>query len=372
MTRTMRTSVDTRRADMTGPMIGATDPDHDQASSPGVEPGGCMSQQPSPPDAVWALATAGYAARCLHVVSDLGVADRIGDHPVTISELATSCGADPDALDRVLRLLAAHGIFAGQHGSYSHTPSSRLLRSDDQMSMRPFAQLMGLPLSWGSLGEFKHSVQTGKPAVEILEPKGVWAYLQDRPDEAQIFARAMTAKASVDVDAVIAAYDFTRFGRIADIGGGRGHLLRAILESAPGAEGILFDLPMLIDTLNADDQPRLTLQAGDFFVDALPNAESYILMDVLHDWADEPCVAILHAIRRAAPDSATVLVVEDLIPEGPTDPTASTLDIIMLTMTGGRERTVDQLSNLFDTAGFGLVRVIDTRSSVHIVEARPA
>jgi hypothetical protein len=331
-----------------------------------------MSQQQPPPDAVWALSTAGFAARCLHVVADLGVADRIGDQPVTITELASSCGADPDALDRVLRLLASQGIFARRQGSYSHTPSSRLLRSDDPMTMRPFVQMMGLPLCWGSLSEFKHSVQTGKPAVEILDPGGIWAYLQDRPDEAQIFGRAMTAKASVDVGAVIAAYDFTRFGRIADIGGGRGHLLRAILEAAPGVEGILFDLPMVIDTLNAGDQPRLTLQAGDFFVDPLPSAESYILMEVLHDWADEQCVAILNAIRRAAPDSATVLVVEDLIPEEHADPGASTLDIIMLTLTGGRERTVDQLSTLFDAAGFGLVKVVDTRSSMHIVEARAA
>ena len=188
----------------------------------------------------------------------------------------------------------------------------------------------------------------------------------------QIFGRAMTAKASADVGAVIAAYDFTRFGRIADIGGGRGHLLRAILEAAPGAEGILFDLPMVIDTLTAGDQPRLTVQAGDFFVDALPSAESYILMEVLHDWADEQCVAILSAIRRAAPDSATVLVLEDLMPEDRADPGASTADIVMLTMTGGRERTVDQLSNLFDAAGFGFVRVTGTRSSIRIVEAKPA
>ena len=130
-------------------------------------------------------------------------------------------------------------------------------------------------------------VLTGKPAVEVLEPKGAFAYLQDRPDEAEIFARAMTAKAILDVNAVIAAYDFARWGQIADIGGGRGHLLRAIIEAAPGAEGILFDLPMVIDTLDADDQPRLTLQAGDFFVDALPSADAYILMEVLHDWPDK-------------------------------------------------------------------------------------
>ncbi len=289
-----------------------------------------------------------------------------------ISELAASCGADRDALDRVLRLLASHGIFERGPDGYGHTPSSWLLRSDHPMTMRPFARMMGLPFVWGSLTELKHAVHTGKPAVEVLEAKGLWAYLQDRADEAEIFGRAMTAKASVDVGAVIAAYDFTSFGRIADIGGGRGHLLRAVLETTPHADGILFDLPSVIHAVSADDQPRLTLQAGDFFVDALPSADAYILMEVLHDWPDEQCVAILSAIRRAAPPNATLLVVEDLIPEGQADVGASTLDIIMLTLTGGRERTVDQLSDLFDRAGFDLTRVVDTPSSMHIVEARLA
>jgi hypothetical protein len=331
-----------------------------------------MPQQQAPPDAIWALATAGFAARCLHVVSDLGVADRIGDQPVTIGELASSCGADSDALDRVLRLLAAHGIFEGRHGSYSHTPASRLLRSDDPTTMRPFAQMMGLPLVWGSLTEFKHSVQTGRPAVEVLEPRGAWAYLQDRHEEAEIFGRAMTAKASADVGAVVAAYDFSRFGRIADIGGGRGHLLRAILKAVPGAQGILFDLPMMIDTLDTSDQPRLTVQAGDFFIDALPSADAYILMEVLHDWADEQCIAILNAIRRAAPGSASVLVAEDLMPEEHAHPAAAALDIVMLTIAGGRERTVEQLGGLFEAAGFRIAGVTGTRSSMHIVEAKPA
>ena len=215
-------------------------------------------------------------------------------------------------------------------------------------------------------------VLTGKPAVEVLEHKGAFAYPQDRPDEAEIFARAMTAKAILDVNAVIAAYDFAHWGQIADIGGGRGHLLRAILEAAPGAERLLFDVPMVIDTLDADDQPRLTLQAGDFFVDALPSADAYILMEVLHDWPDKQCGAILSAIRHAAPDNnATVLVVEDLMPEEQSDPRASTLDVIMLTMNGGCERTADQLRNLFEGAGFDLARVIDTSTSMHIVEARP-
>jgi C-methyltransferase len=138
------------------------------------------------------------------------------------------------------------------------------------------------------------------------------------------------------------AHNSHHSGQIADIGSGRGHLLRAIIEAAPGAEGILFDLPMVIDTLDAEDQPRLTLQVGDFFVDALPSADAYILMEVLHDWPDKQCGTILSAIPDASPDIATVLVVEDLMPEGQSGPSVSTLDVIMLTMTGGRERTVAQ------------------------------
>jgi hypothetical protein len=300
------------------------------------------------------LSTAGFAARCLHVVSELGVADRIGDEPVPVEELAASCGVDSRALDRVLRLLTTQGVFDRQDGGYGHAPSSLLLRDGHPMSMRAFGQMMGPPLIWGSLQELRHAVETGKPAMEKLEPKGAWAYLQDRPDEADIFARAMTAKAG------------------ADIAGARGHLLRAVLAAAPAAEGVLFDLPIVIDSLTLDDEPRLSTQAGDFFVDALPAADAYLLLDVLHDWPDEQCVAILTAIRRAATEDSMVLIIEDVIPEGRADPRASTLDIIMLTVTGGREGTARELGALLTTAGFHLDAVLDTPSSRRIVQARPS
>ena len=328
--------------------------------------------QPEPHELVWALSTAGFAARCLHVVSELGVADRIGDHPVPATELAALCGVDCQALDRVLRLLTTQGVFDLQDSGYGHTPSSRLLRAEHPMSMRAFAQMMGLPFVWGSLQELRHAVETGRPGLEKLEPRGAWAYLQDRPEEAAIFGRAMTAKAGADIAAILASYDFTPFKRIADIGGGRGHLVRAVLDAAPAAEGVLFDLPSVIDALSADDEPRLSAQAGDFFVDALPPADAYLLLDVLHDWADEPCVAILTAIRRAAGDDSVVLIIEDVIPEGQADPRVSTLDVVMLTVTGGRERTARELGALLAAAGFRLDTVLDTPSSRRIVQARLA
>ena len=324
-----------------------------------------------PHEIVWTLVNVCVAARCIHVIAELGVADHIEDQPVSVGELASSCEVNADALDRVLRLLTAHGVFDREDGRYRHTPASRLLRSDQPMTMRPFARMMGLPFGWGSLTELAHSIRTGLPAIEILEPKGLWAYLQNHPDEAEIFGRAMTAKAGAEVAAVLAGYDFRPFGTIADIGGGRGHLLRAVLDTAPTAEGILFDLPEVINTVGDVDQQRLTVVAGDFFVDALPVADAYVLMEVLHDWADQECIAILNAIRRAAPADSTLLIIEGVIPEERTDPRALTLDIIMLTVTGGRERTAAQFSALLDRAGFHLNRVIDTASPMRIVEARP-
>ncbi len=266
-------------------------------------------------------------------------------------------------------MLAAHGIFVRGADGYRHTPASRLLRSDHPMSMRPFVRMAGMPLMWGSLNGLAGAVRTGRPVVETLEPDGLWAYLRDRPGEAAVFARAMSAKASGEIAAVLAAYDFTGFATIADIGGGRGHLLRAVLDAAPAATGVLFDLPEVINNLDVS-HPRMTATAGSFFVDALPEADAYILMDVLHDWPDAQCVAILQAIRRAAHVDSTLLVLEGIVAEQAADPGSATLDVVMLALTGGRERAAAELDALLEAGGFKLDKVIDTASPMRIAQAR--
>jgi hypothetical protein len=146
--------------------------------------------------------------------------------------------------------------------------------------------------------------------------------------------------------------------------------LRAVLDVAPDTEGILFDLPEVIDSLDVE-HPRMRVAAGNFFTDALPAAHAYVLMEVLHDWPDQECVAILSAIRRAAHEKSTLLIIEGVLPEEHNDPRAATLDLIMLTVTGGRERTASQLSALLERAGFRLDRVTETASPMRIVEATP-
>ena len=324
---------------------------------------------PTQPDAViWTLTHAVVASRCLHVIAALGVADEVGEDAAPAAELASRCGADADALERMLRLLAAHGVFECDGPGFRHTPASRLLCSDHPKSMRALASMMGLPIFAATFDRLEHSLRTGSPAVEAVEPNGFWAYLQRHPDEARKFDRAMTAKATSDIAAVLDAYDFGRFGTIADIGGGRGQLLRAILEAAPAARGVLVDRPQVIEALDVHHD-RLTPQAGDFLVGPLPAADAYVLMDVIHDWPDADCVAILRAIRAAAGAGAKVLIVESVLAENGGDPLGQALDIVMLVMVGGRERTARRLSELLTGCGFGEPTVIPTKGRVRIVEA---
>lgn len=325
-----------------------------------------MAQQPH--ETIWGLATATVASRTLHVVAELGVADHVDDAAVEVKDLAAACGADPAALDRALLLLAAHGVFERTEQGWVHTDASRLLRDDHPRSMRAFPRMMGMPSFTESFARLDHAVRTGSPSFDLVDPEGVFAHLRAHPDEAAIFDASMTAKAAGDIGAVLAAYDFGRFATTADIGGGRGHLLRAVLEAAPDSTGILFDLPPVIDAVDAGE-PRLALHAGDFFVDALPAADAYVLMEVIHDWGDAQAAAILSAVRQAAAPGATLLVIEAVADDERLDPVVQTLDMIMLSITGGRERTAGQLGQLLGSAGFRPTTVVETQSPLRIVEA---
>lgn len=315
----------------------------------------------------------GYALpRCLHVVADLGVADALGETPRTAAELAAAVGAHPDALGRVLRLLAAHKVFAVQGDTFGHSPASRLLREDHPQSMRAFARMFGLPLNWAIYGALASAVRTGLPAVTAVHPDGFWAYLAQHPEEGRVFNAAMADKARGTVAAILAAYDFSGFGLVGDIGGGGGHLLRAVLDAAPAARGILFDLPQVVAEVAALASDRLSLQAGDFFRDALPRCDAYLLMEIIHDWGDAEAIAILRAVRAAAPPDATVLLIETLIPDAPGPDWSKMLDIHMLALLGGRQRTSREYEALLAQTGFRFRRAIDTGAGIAILEASTA
>jgi hypothetical protein len=321
---------------------------------------------PAPIQLVRDLVNSHALARCLHVVAELGVADALQEEPAAASELASRTGANADALNRVLRLLAAHGVFAHGPDGYSHTDASRLLRSDHPQSLRSFGRMMGMPVVWNGFTELGAVARSGVPALDWA---GLVAYFASHPEEAALFNEAMVGKSGAIIPAVVDAYDFTPFATIADIGGGRGHLLRAILQRSPATSGILFDLPHVIAEVTNARADRLRLAAGDFFVDPLPAADAYLLMEVVHDWADDRAVEILAAVRRAAPAHARVLVIESLVTDAPGPHFSKTLDVIMLAITGGRERTAQEYDALFSAAGFRVERIIPTRSQHSLVEA---
>ena len=316
------------------------------------------------------LATGYWASRCLHVVTELGVADHIGDGAESPEALATAVGAHPQALARVLRALAAHGLFEQVAEGFRHTPASRLLRTDHPQSLRSFVRMMGMPVHWEAYGKLEHSIRTGESAMTRIAPGGTFQYFANHPEEAHLFDEAMTAKSHEQIANVLDTYDFSGFERIADIGGGRGHLLRAVLAANPGVTGVLFDLPHVIDALAASPRSdRLTLRGGSFFTDTLPECDAYLLMSVIHDWGDAEATAILSAVRRAAPPHAKVLVLEMLMPDAPGPHPAKSLDVEMLVMTtGGRERTRAEYERLLESAQMRLARVIPTATPTVILE----
>lgn len=327
----------------------------------------------SNPFAILQEMSGGYCLpRCLHVVADLGVADALDDGSRTAAQLAAAVGADADALGRVLRLLSAHGVFTSTGSGFAHSPASRLLRADHPQSMRPLVRMFGLRSNWYTFGALDHSVRTGKPAADQVLPDGFWGYLAQHPEVGAIFGDAMNAKAQAHVPLIVAAYDWTQFACIGDIGGGHGHLLRAVLESAPKARGVLFDLPQVVAQAAGVASARLTVQPGDFFKDTLPACDGYLLMEVIHDWGDAESVAILKAIHDTAPPGARLLVIEQIVPDDPGPHWTKMLDIHMLAFFAARQRTRQEYETLLRRGGFALDRVIDTPAGISILEARAA
>jgi hypothetical protein len=306
-----------------------------------------------------------YLSRCLQVVAEAGVADFLDDEPATASSLASPTGLDAKALARVLNFLTAHGIFARRDCKFVHTPASRLLRTDDPRSMRSFVRLFGLPMMWTAAQNLDKVVKTG-----ASNPDEIWSYLAQNPPAAKVFNQAMTEKARSQVPQIVASYDFSSFRSIADIGGGYGHLIRAILAVSPASHGILFDLPRVVDGVSDGQPDRLSFRGGDFFQDELPRCDAYVLMEVIHDWPDEEALAILRAVRRSATDGARLLLIEALMPSEPGPNWTKTLDIAMLNLFGGgRQRAEDEYCSLLRDAGFRLERTINVHDDCAILDA---
>jgi hypothetical protein len=237
--------------------------------------------------------------------------------------------------------------------------------------MRPLARMMGLKVHWDAYRELGVALRDGTSAIAVVTPNGLFPYLQAHPEEARIFHDAMAAKSMAQVPPVAQAYDYSGFETIGDIGGGLGHLIAGVLERAPRARGVLFDLPEVIEQARQHPHPRVTYTGGNFFRDLIPACDAYLMMSVLHDWSDDEVVAILGNLLRHAPRTAKLLIIEGIVRPEASGNFVKDLDIEMLVMTTGRERTADEWRAVLERAGFGLSRIIPAMRWASIMEAQP-
>jgi hypothetical protein len=338
--------------------------------SPGSEPG-------ERPSATLARLINGFqVSQAIHVAATLGLADALAHGPATSSELAATTGADPRSLYRLMRALASVGLFREDDHGFALTSVGQCLRSDAPESLAGWASFVGRPENWQAWGHLQHSVRTGENAFRSIHGMDVWEYRSQRPDESAIFDRAMESLTSRVQGGLIAAYDFGRFETVADVGGGNGSLLAAVLTAYPAMRGVLFDHAHVVAKAgpvlaNAGVADRCEVVAGDFF-DEVPPADAYLLKSILHDWEDAEATAILRSCLRAARPEGVVLVVERLIGPPNEGPDAKLSDLNMLVAPGGRERTLDEFGALFAGAGFELVRATAMESGFNVIEAVPS
>lgn len=328
-----------------------------------------------PRDELRSLVTGYRISAALSVAAELAISDELAAGPRTVTDLAAAVSADPDALHRLLRALAAVGVYAVQpDGSFANTPLGEGLRSDLRGSLRPLARTLGDPATWSAWGHLRHSVRTGQPAFEALHGQDVWAYREAHSDANAVFNDNMTALSSLVADAVAAAYDFTDIASVVDVGGGQGILLDAVMARYEHLAGTVFDLPHVVADAppagaSASVRPRWSTATGSFF-DAVPEADAYLLKSVLHDWPDDRCVDILRTCNRTLRPGGVVLVVELVLDRPGREAFVAFSDLNMLALPGGRERTEQEYAALFGAAGLHLTRLIDTGAPVAILEAR--
>jgi len=311
----------------------------------------------------------------LYVAARLGLADLLAGGPRSSAELARSLGAYAPSLHRVLRGLVALGVCSEQpDGRFGLTELGEWLRADAPDSLRGLAIVCGEEYA-GAWGGLLHSVMAGETAFNHVFGMSQWEHRKQHPELNEHFNAVLRQGGVRATAALLAAYDFSPFRTIADVGGGHGAFLAAVLKAHPAATGILFDQPHVVAAAvrhleTAGLAERCQVVAGSFFDRAPDGADAHILKSIIHDWDDEDCLVILRNCRRALKDSGKLLLIERIMPELPDHDLDLILeDVHMLALTGGRQRTEAEHRELLAAAGFTLTRIVPTRSRFSIVES---
>jgi hypothetical protein len=332
-----------------------------------------ISDKVPPPLALLQLAMGYWVSQAIYVAAKLGIADSLKDGPKSCADLARATGAHPDSLDRLLRALASVGVFAPEKDNrFGLTPIGECLQSKTVGSMRAMVLTLGQEhyQAWAHL---LHSIRTGEPAFDHVFKMGLFQYLAQNPASGQIFDEAMAGVTALVSFAIVAAYDFSAISTVVDVGGGHGELIKTILMVNRNVKAILFDSPPAIEEanrrINGDGlAKRYEVTAGDFFQSVPRGGDAYVLKNILHDWNDADCITILKNCHSAMAEHGKVLLVET-VKTANGEPFDSLLDLNMLVISRGRERSEAEYRALLDAAGLKLTKVIPTMSPLSVIEA---
>jgi hypothetical protein len=333
-----------------------------------------MTPQVPPPIAMLQMMSGFWISRCIYIAAKLGIADLVKDEPKSAAELAGTVGAHTSSLFRVLRALASVGILTqDDNDRFGSTPLSETLRADLPGSLRAFAMTELGEEHYPAWGELLYSVRTGGIAFDHAFGMDVWKFFAQHPDNARIFNDAMSGMTAQANEAIHARYNFAGINTLVDIGGGHGGLITSILRRNTQMRGILFDAPQVIEGAKAsiaasEVADRCEVIGGDFFASVPVGGDAHILKWIIHDWDDEKSVAILKNSHRALAENGKLILVEAVVPPGSELHFSKFMDLNMLVMTGGHERTETEFRRLYEASGFRLTGIVPTDSPFSVIE----
>jgi hypothetical protein len=333
---------------------------------------------PAPHEQLIQMGTAYWVSKILHATAKLGLADQISAEPKSAAEAADALGVHAPSLHRLMRTLASLGVLSERSNDrFALTPLGEALKTGAPGSAR--STLLSFCSPWFARGfdNIMHSLRTGKSGFEAAHGVPVFDYIGQFPEEAALLSEAMNGFHGEEPPQVAAAYDFSPFEKIVDIGGATGNMLSAILARYPEPRGILFDMPHVVRDApqfltSRSVADRVTIEAGNFFQSVPAGGDAYVLSHIIHDWSEDQCLTILGNVRKAMKPDGRLLIVEMVLPDGDEPHPGKILDIVMLVMPGGQERTKAEYATLLEKADFKLTRIVSTNSAVSVVEARPA
>ena len=337
-----------------------------------------MPNQPPelPPHAqLLGMAMGMWHAQIVGVTARLGVADRIASGMTSSDDLARAVGADAEALYRLLRACATLGVLVEtSRRNFTLTPIGDCLRTDHPTSLKDLIIAETAPGHWLPWGSLYDAIKSGREMVTRTLGMPVWDYYKANPEEGTSFARGMGNLSAIAAQEIAPLFDPSPFHTIVDVGGSQGVLLRNLLQRAPKAQGVLFDLPEIIESARlvierSDMKDRVQLIGGDFFKEVPSGGDLYLLKQILHDWDDDHAKSIVANIHHAARPGAKLLILEMLLPDQPQPSPVTFMDLNMLVMLGGRERTGAEFASLLAAGGFRVERVIPTPGMLSGIEA---